>query len=43
VRSVDCKPMSDWYQVHPAAENLELDLSRAPDCATAAIWPAMRP
>jgi GDP-D-mannose 3',5'-epimerase len=35
VRSVDIKPMSDWYQVHPEAENFELDLSRAPDCATA--------
>jgi GDP-D-mannose 3',5'-epimerase len=35
VRAVDHKPVSDWYQVHEAAENLELDLSRAGDCATA--------
>jgi GDP-D-mannose 3',5'-epimerase len=35
VRAADVKPMSEWYQVHAAAENLELDLSRAQDCATA--------
>ncbi len=27
VRSVDVKPQSEWYQVHPDAENLESDLS----------------
>ncbi len=27
VRSVDVKPQSDWYQVHPDAENLVADLS----------------
>lgn len=35
VRAADSKPVSDWYQAHAAAENLELDLSRAEDCATA--------
>jgi nucleoside-diphosphate-sugar epimerase len=35
VRAADIKPASDWYRVHDAAENLELDLSRAEDCATA--------
>jgi GDP-D-mannose 3',5'-epimerase len=35
VRAADNKPMSDWYQVHEAAENLHLDLSRASDCAAA--------
>jgi nucleoside-diphosphate-sugar epimerase len=27
VRSVDVKPRSEWYQVHPEAENVEADLS----------------
>jgi nucleoside-diphosphate-sugar epimerase len=27
VRAVDSKPRSDWYQVHPEAENVEADLS----------------
>src|ERR1039457_4913123 len=35
VRAADNKPVSEWYQVHQAAENLDLDLSRAQDCATA--------
>jgi nucleoside-diphosphate-sugar epimerase len=35
VRSVDVKPLSDWYQVHMDAENLQLDLSRARDCEIA--------
>ena len=29
VRAVDVKPFSQWHQVFDAAENLELDLSRA--------------
>jgi GDP-D-mannose 3', 5'-epimerase len=35
VRAADIKPRSEWYQVHDAAENLELDLSRAADCDVA--------
>jgi GDP-D-mannose 3',5'-epimerase len=35
VRSADLKPMSEWYQVHSEAENLELDLSRTNNCAAA--------
>jgi nucleoside-diphosphate-sugar epimerase len=27
VRSVDVKPQSEWYQVHPDAENVQADLS----------------
>ena len=27
VRSVDVKPLSEWYQVHPDAENVQADLS----------------
>ncbi|KAA1427498.1 NAD-dependent epimerase/dehydratase family protein [Nocardioides antri] len=27
VRSVDVKPSDEWYQVHPDAENVQLDLS----------------
>ena len=27
VRSVDVKPQSEWYQVHPQAENVQADLS----------------
>lgn len=34
VRAVDIKPLADWYQVHPCAENLERDCS---DPATAAF------
>jgi nucleoside-diphosphate-sugar epimerase len=32
VRSADVKPVSEWYQIHDEAENLELDLRRADDC-----------
>jgi nucleoside-diphosphate-sugar epimerase len=35
VRAVDLKPLKDWYQVSPAAENLQLDLSRIEDCRKA--------
>lgn len=32
VRSVDVKPMSEWYQVHPGAENLVADLGEKGAC-----------
>lgn len=35
VRSVDIKPLAEWYQVAPAAENLVLDLAIREHCFTA--------
>jgi len=35
VRAVDVKPESDWYQVHPEAENNVLDLRRLDACREA--------
>ncbi len=35
VRCVDIKPLSEWYQVHPRAENLVLDLRLADACGIA--------
>jgi nucleoside-diphosphate-sugar epimerase len=35
VRSVDVKPVDQWYQIHPEAENLTLDLSEKSACAAA--------
>jgi nucleoside-diphosphate-sugar epimerase len=35
VRSVDVKPTCEWSQVHPGAENLELDLRGADECRRA--------
>ncbi len=32
VRAVDCKPCDNWYQVHRAAENLQLDLKEKDAC-----------
>ncbi len=32
VRCVDVKREADWYQVHPSAENVVLDLREAPAC-----------
>lgn len=32
VRSVDIKPMNQWYQVHPEAENTVADLSLLENC-----------
>jgi GDP-D-mannose 3',5'-epimerase len=32
VRSVDCKPLAEWYQRFPEAENLVLDLQEKPAC-----------
>ncbi|MFW2380619.1 MAG: NAD-dependent epimerase/dehydratase family protein [Acidimicrobiales bacterium] len=36
VRSVDCKPENDWYQVSPTAQNLVLDLNERDACLKAA-------
>jgi nucleoside-diphosphate-sugar epimerase len=33
IRSVDVKPMDEWYQVFPDVENLQLDLKKADACA----------
>jgi nucleoside-diphosphate-sugar epimerase len=35
VRAVDLKPLDEWYQSFPAAENMQLDLRRLDDCETA--------
>lgn len=35
VRSVDVKPMKDWYQVNHDVDNLVLDLQDLPSCRTA--------
>ncbi|MBN2199667.1 MAG: NAD-dependent epimerase/dehydratase family protein, partial [Candidatus Aminicenantes bacterium] len=35
LRAVDKKPLGEWYQVTPAAENLCLDLSREENCRRA--------
>ena len=35
VRAVDLKPINEWYQVFPDAENLILDLREIPACRTA--------
>ena len=35
VRSVDIKPTSEWYQVHPAADNRQLDLREIDACRQA--------
>lgn len=32
VRSVDIKPLDEWYQVHDDAENLQLDLKEKANC-----------
>ena len=32
VRAVDVKPLEDWYQIHPQAENLILDLQLRESC-----------
>ena len=36
VRSVDIKPLIEWYQVSPEAENLVLDLKDKESCSRAA-------
>ncbi len=35
VRSVDVKPLEEWYQVHADADNLILDLRNPDDCRRA--------
>lgn len=35
VRSVDLKPMDQWFQVHPASENMILDLQERAACEKA--------
>src|SRR4030066_165703 len=35
LRAVDKKPLSDWYQRTPGAENICLDLSREENCRRA--------
>jgi GDP-D-mannose 3',5'-epimerase len=35
VRAVDFKPLDRWHQLHPAAENLQLDLRQRLDCERA--------
>jgi nucleoside-diphosphate-sugar epimerase len=35
VRAVDVKPLDEWYQVHPGAENVILDLQLRDDCLEA--------
>jgi nucleoside-diphosphate-sugar epimerase len=35
VRSVDTKPLDDWYQQFDDVDNRQLDLQRLPDCETA--------
>jgi GDP-D-mannose 3',5'-epimerase len=32
IRAVDCKPLDHWWQLHPEAENLQLDLQLRDDC-----------
>ncbi|MEZ5062913.1 MAG: NAD-dependent epimerase/dehydratase family protein [Solirubrobacterales bacterium] len=32
VRAADIKPLDEWFQIHDAAENVRLDLTRAENC-----------
>src|SRR5262245_25951622 len=34
IRAVDIKPFDEWYQRHPQAENLRLDLQNREHCET---------
>ena len=34
VRAVDCKPLSEWYQLRPDAENFRADLTEKLACLT---------
>lgn len=36
IRVVDCKPLSEWYQVFPEAENIRADLREVSACRAAA-------
>jgi nucleoside-diphosphate-sugar epimerase len=35
VRVIDIKPLTEWYQVHPDAENIQADLKDAANCRKA--------
>src|SRR5262245_34035115 len=35
IRAVDVKPLPEWYQRHPDAENLQLDLAEKSACLAA--------
>ncbi len=35
IRAIDCKPLSEWYQVSPAAENICADLMQVAACRAA--------
>src|SRR5260221_1093534 len=35
VRAVDCKPLEEWYQIHPGADNRQLDLRTIEGCSAA--------
>src|SRR5438132_3051510 len=35
VRAVDLKPLDEWYQLFPEAENLQLDLQEKENCERA--------
>lgn len=35
IRAVDVKPLGDWFQLDPAADNLQLDLQLREDCERA--------
>src|SRR5438105_4545604 len=37
VRAVDQKPLEDWYQIFPEAENLQLDLQEKENCERAVV------
>jgi GDP-D-mannose 3',5'-epimerase len=35
IRAIDCKPISDWYQVSPEAQNICADLMQVAACRAA--------
>ncbi len=35
VRAVDQKPLTDWWQIHPEAESLQLDMKDLAHCRKA--------
>ena len=37
IRAVDCKPLSDWYQIFPQVENVCADLRQLSACRAAAL------
>ena len=37
MRAVDKKPQSEWYQVHPTAENVVMDLQQSASCVRAVV------